>query len=138
MLFSSAYYICIKIIYLRGEECSIKSFLVMDLIVCNPEGHHDICCGMGFREHVFYLLTRFDVPLRNAVLLHVLYMLFSKSFSLPDILHYLEGGLWLYTLEHQIVHYVIPRGYYFLEGGDLASYKLLGIVEPYVCSMGKS
>ena len=65
---------------------------------------------MCFREHVLYLLTAFDIPLRYIVFFkRLVYILVEQllGIALTGYLHYLECELRLKTLMHKVNHNII-------------------------------
>ena len=93
---------------------------------------------MCFREHVFDLFARPDIPVRHIVCQHLLFPLRFQSFPLSHALHDREGLLAVQPFSDQISHDVISctdcRG-----NGCLAFFDQgLCISKPYVCSMGQT
>ena len=74
---------------IRRVECQ----RLMDLEPRDAEGHHNIRRCVCFREEVFDLFTRTDVPLRNARGLHLVLRALGKPAPLSDGLHDLERAL---------------------------------------------
>ena len=93
---------------------------------------------MSSREHVLYLDARIYVPVGHAVLFHHGQLLFFQRSVLSDVFHYLKRSLVLYAFEHQIVHYVVSGGNHLSHGSHALSYIVLGVIEPYVCTVGKA
>ena len=66
--------------------------------------------GVRLREHVLYLLTAFDIPLRYIVFFKCLvYILVEQllGITLTGYLHYLECKLRLKTLMHKVNHNIV-------------------------------
>ena len=79
----------------------------MNLVPCNTDSHHDIRHSMGLREHVFDLLTRFNIPVRDIVRLHLFFIVRLQPLTLTDILHDSEGIDRFQLFFHQICHDII-------------------------------
>ena len=99
---------------------------------------------MGFREHIFNLLTRTDIPFRHPVFQHIFLILrplFTFSFcdkSFTDTLHNCKGFLTIQPFINQVRHNIISctncrrnRCLSFLN-------QRLCIVKPYVRPVGKT
>ena len=73
----------------------------MHFEVSHPQGHHNVGCRMGFREHVLDFSTRLDVPFWYIVSLHGLDIAIALFFrnlephAFPNPLHDGKGHFWI-------------------------------------------
>jgi len=94
--------------------------------------------GVRLREHVLYLLTAFDIPLRYIVFFKCLvYILVEQllGITLTGYLHYLECELRLKTLMHKINHNIITATDNLGNRAYSVRNKLLCVSEPYVSTV---
>ena len=97
---------------------------------------------MGFWEEVAYLVTGVDVPLGNAVFGHKLapfgsdlrFALYLCLFT--DLFHDLESGERFDSQLHKVYHDVVSAAD-TLAKGNSAFNKLVCVVKPDVCAVGK-
>ena len=93
---------------------------------------------MGFREHILDLLTRADIPVRHPVFLHLFFPFRLQSFTFPDALHNGEGHSRFQTFIDQIDHNIVTGTDTGGNGSGSRFDQVLGVPQPYICTMGKS
>ena len=126
------------------EIGSIISQRIIDLTVSDPVSHHDIGRRMGLREHVLDLLTGPDIPVRHAMLRHILLKLrplLTLPFchgSLTHTLHDGKGFLTVKPLVDKICHNIVTGTDSRGNGSLSAPDQLLCVIQPYVRSMRKT
>ncbi len=135
---TSANNVCIKIIHLGCEICRIKCFRIMDLKVCNFYRHCNISNCMSLGEHIFYSIAGIYIPPGNILRFHGLLILFPETLALTDPFHYIKGSFLFYSHLNQVCHYIVTGGYNSADFSMSLFYYILGIVNPYVSSVGKS
>ena len=64
---------------------------MIDLEPGDSDCHDTIGNGMSFREHVFDLLAGIYIPGRYIMCQHLGFFIFSKTFTLTDMFHDVEG-----------------------------------------------
>ena len=90
---------------------------------------------MRFWEHVFDSFTGFDIPVLDTGFAHRLFHIFRKTFSFTNTFHDLKGKSIFNSGMYQIGHNIITG----TNGGRKCTIsflnKILGIVQPNVCTM---
>ena len=117
LFLASTHCFVVKCFCSNGKVCSIVSKWYVNFIPGNSKCHHNICCRMSFREHIFNLFTWTNVPVRNIMLVHyflfvyflatLFVLVYLKAFTFSYMLHYLETYLWFNAFMHQIYHNVV-------------------------------
>ena len=111
---------------------------MINLIPCDPPCHHNISCCMGFREHVFDLLTRPDIPVWYIMISHHLFLFICKSLSFSDSFHDLKWRFLFQSLIDQIYHDIISTTDCCGNNRISILDQCLRISKPYIGSMRQS
>ena len=90
---------------------------------------------MSSREHILNFFTRFDIPLFNPVLPHLLFPLRLEPLAFSDAFRHFEGLLGLETLLNQKGHNVVSDGDHVFQRGVAAFDIIFGVVQPDVGAM---
>ena len=109
---------------------------VVDLEEGYAEAHHDVGHGVGFREQVFYLAAGLYVPVRDAVVAHLLLRAVGQAAAFTDGLHDLEATLRLHAPGDQIEHDVVAAADGVLDRGRAGEDEVFGVAQPHVGAVG--
>ena len=120
------------------QEGGIELHGIINLIPGKADRRHNVCGGVGLREHVLNLLTGPDIPIGHTVLYHSGLPIRLKSLTLSYRLHDIEGELTLKTVGDKIKHDTVTRTHNLGNGAGACLNKLLCITEPYVSTVGKT
>ena len=109
--------------------------------ISNSPAHHNICCRMCFREHIFNLFTRPNIPVWHTMIQHVLFPFWpfvcfsfcNNTFSYR--FHNLKCSIRFKTFVNQISHNIISRTNTGRNGCFPFLNQSLRITEPYICTM---
>ena len=114
------------------EIRGIEGQRLMHLEPRDAEGHHDIGCRVCFREEVFDLFARANVPVRNTRGDHFLLRALRQAAALSDGLHDLERALFRHAAFDEIEHDVVAAPDGVVDAGGLGQDQVARISEPHV------
>ena len=120
------------------QEGGVELHGIIDLIPCKTDSRHNVGGGVRLREHVLNLLAGPDIPIGHTVLYHSGLPIRLKSLTLSYRLHDVEGELTLKTVGDKIKHNTVTCTHNLGNCAGACLNKLLGITEPYVCSVSQS
>ncbi len=126
------------------EKCRIIGKRIINFEISNSECHHNIGYCMGFREHVLDLSTRLNVPVRHTGFFHSLlpliplrhFALCHQSFT--NLFHNIKSRAIFHTGMDQVSHNIISGTDGRRQGTVTPGNIILGIIQPYIGSMGQT
>ena len=93
---------------------------------------------MGFREHIFDLQARLDIPFRYFLCPHLRLPIVWDPFPFPDTFHDFEGQTIIHTVMDQIDHDVITTTDNIRQRDIVLADECFGIAQINICSVGKT
>ena len=125
------------------EVAAVVRERIVDLEIGNAEGHRDVGDRVGLREEVLNFAAGLDVPLRDAVPLHLLDDALRPGLALADEvfadgLHEFEGAFRLDAPVHEVEHDVVAAADAVVDVRDLIDDEVVDVAVPDVRAVGET